>query len=174
MSRPHAVVAATPDQPYQLSEHLKQRIDFWTAKFPPDRRQSAVIAALREAQHDNGGHITRPIQDAVADYLEIPRIAVYEVATFYSMLELKPVGRHSISVCTNVSCMLCGGVELREYIQSKLGIGLNESTPDGKFYLKEDEECLGACAAAPMMQIDHVYYENLTPEKVDEILDNLE
>ena len=93
---------------------------------------------------------------------------------FYSMYELKPVGRHSVSVCTNISCMLRGGDAVLAHIERKLGIKLGESTPDGKFYLKREEECLAACCGAPMMQVDHVYYEHLTPEKVDQVLDSLE
>ena len=158
----------------RLSEHARAEIDKWLAKYPPDRKRSAVLAALREIQHENDGYLTTELLDAVADYLELPAIAVYEVATFYSMFELKPVGRHSISVCNNISCMLRGGDEILAHIEKKLGIKVGESTPDGKFYLKREEECLAACAAAPMLQIDHVYYENLTPEKVDRILDSLE
>jgi NADH-quinone oxidoreductase subunit E len=158
----------------RLSAHAREEIDKWITRYPADRKQSAVLAALREVQHENGGYLTTELMDAVADYLEMPAIAVYEVASFYSMFELEPVGRHSISVCTNVSCMLCGSDEILEHIQNKLKIKLGESTPDGKFYLKPEEECLAACAFAPMMQVDHVYYENLTPEKVDQILDNLE
>ena len=158
----------------RLSVHARAEIDKWLAKYPPDRKRSAVLAALREVQHENGGYLTNELLDAVADYLELPAIAVYEVASFYSMFELKPVGRHSISVCTNVSCMLRGSDPIVEHIQNKLGIKLGESTADGKFYLKREEECLAACASAPMMQVDHVYYENLTPEKVDKILDSLE
>ncbi len=157
-----------------LSEHARAEIDHWLAKYPPDQKRSAVLSALRVVQHDNGGYLTTELMDAVAEYLELPPIAVYEVGTFYSMLETRPVGRHSISVCTNISCMLRGGYEIRRYIENKLGIKTGESTSDGKFFLKEEEECLAACASAPMMQLDHVYYENLTPEKVDEILDNLE
>ena len=156
-----------------LSDHEKLEIDRWLAKYPEDQRQSAVLAALRELMHTDG-YLKTEKMDAVADYLGMPEIAVYEVGSFYSMYELKPVGRHSISVCTNVSCMLCGSDKIVEYIESKLGIKTGESTPDGKFYLKKEEECLAACCGAPMMQVDHVYYENLTPEKVDEILDNLE
>jgi len=159
---------------HPLSAHIREEIDHWLAKYPTDRKQSAVLAALREVQHDNGGYLTTELLDAVADYLEMPVIAVYEVASFYSMFELKPVGRHSISVCTNVSCMLRGSDEIVRHVQSKLGIKIGESTADGKFYLKQEEECLAACAFAPMMQVDHVYYENLTPEKVDQILDSLE
>jgi NADH-quinone oxidoreductase subunit E len=139
-----------------------------------DQKRSAVLAALREIQHENGGHLTTALMDAVADYLELPPIAVYEVASFYSMFELKPVGHHSISVCTNVSCMLRGADEIVEHLETKLGVKTGDSTPDGKFYLKKEEECLAACVRAPMMQIDHVYYENLTLEKVDRILDSLE
>ena len=112
--------------------------------------------------------------DAVADYLGLPRIAVYEVASFYSMFETKPVGRHSISVCTNISCMLMGSDEIVDHIETKLGVKTGESTTDGKFFLKCQEECLAACCGGPMMIVDHKYYENLTPEKVDEILDNLD
>ena len=157
-----------------LSTHARQVIDSWLDKYPPDQRQSAVLAALQEAQHENGGWLSRELMDGVADYIGVPEIAVYEVATFYSMFELEPVGRHCISVCTNISCMLCGGDELLSYIENRLGIQVGQSTSDGKFFLKQEEECLAACRGAPMMQVDHVYYENLTPEKVDEILDNLE
>ncbi len=157
-----------------LSTHARQVIDSWLDKYPPDQRQSAVLAALQEAQHENGGWLSRELMDGVADYIGMPEIAVYEVATFYSMFELEPVGRHCISVCTNISCMLCGGDELLSYIEKRLGIQVGQSTSDGKFFLKQEEECLAACRGAPMMQVDHVYYENLTPEKVDEILDNLE
>jgi NADH-quinone oxidoreductase subunit E len=158
----------------RLSAHARAEIDQWLKKYPPDRKRSAVLAALRAVQHENGGHLTRELLDAVAEYLDLTPIAVYEVATFYSMFELKPVGRHSISVCTNISCMLRGGEAILAHIEKKLGIQLGQSTPDGKFYLKREEECLAACTFAPMMQIDHVYYENLTPERVDQILDRLE
>jgi NADH-quinone oxidoreductase subunit E len=158
----------------RLSAQVCAEIDRWLAKYPLDQKRSAVLAALHELQHENGGHLTIALMDAVADYLELPPIAVYEVASFYSMFELEPVGRHSISVCTNVSCMLRGADRIVEHLERKLGIKTGESTPDGKFYLKNEEECLAACVRAPMMQINHVYYENLTPEKVDRILDSLE
>ncbi len=157
-----------------LSAHARAEIDHWLTRYPPDRKQSAVLAALREVQHENGGYLTTELMDAVADYLNLPPIAVYEVASFYSMFELQPVGRHCIAVCTNISCMLRGSDTVLSYIERKLGIKLGESTPDGKFYLKKEEECLAACCGAPMMQVDHVYHENLTPEKVDRILDSLE
>lgn len=163
-----------PHQSDPLSAHARAEIDHWLTRYPADQKQSAVLAALREVQHENGGYLTTGLMDAVAEYLEMPPIAVYEVATFYSMFELKPVGRHNISVCTNISCMLRGGDAILAHIEKKLGIRLGESTADGKFFLKREEECLAACCGAPMMQVDHVYYEHLTPEQVDRVLDSLE
>jgi len=165
---------ATATKSDVLSGHARQVIDHWLEKYPPEQKQSAVLAALSEVQHENGGSLTTELMDGVADYLGMPPIAVYEVASFYSMYELRPVGRHSISVCTNISCMLCGGDDILAHIENKLGIKMGESTPDGKFFLKREEECLAACCGAPMMQVNHVYHENLTPEKVDQILDSLE
>ncbi len=163
-----------PGKNDRLSAHARAEIDHWLTRYPADQKQSAVLAALREVQHENGGYLTTELMDAVADYLEMPPIAVYEVASFYSMYELKPVGRHCIAVCTNISCMLRGGETVLAYIEKKLGIKLGDSTSDGKFYLKKEEECLAACCGAPMMQVNHVYYEHLTPEKVDQVLDSLE
>ena len=157
-----------------LSEHAKDEIDFWIKKYPKDQKQSAVLAALLEVQHENQGYLTTELLDAVADYLEMPPIAVYEVASFYSMLETEKCGRHSISVCTNISCMLNGSDEIMQHIENKLGIKEGESTEDGRFLIKQEEECLAACCGAPMMMVDHIYHENLTPEKVDKILDKLE
>jgi len=158
----------------ELSAHVREEIDKWTERFPEERKRSAVIGALHAAQHENGGYLTPQLMDAVAAYLELPPIQVYEVATFYSMFETKPVGRHSVSICTNVSCMLRGAEDLVEHVEKKLGISLGESTVDGRIYLKREEECLAACCGAPMMMVDHVYHENLTPERVDEILDALD
>ena len=157
-----------------LSTHARAEIDHWVAKFPAGRERSAVIAALRVAQHDNGGYLTPVLMDAVADYLQLPRVQVYEVASFYSMFETEPVGRHHISVCTNISCMLRGADDIVSHVEKRLGIRTGESTPDGKFYLKREEECLAACVNAPMMMIDHVYHEHLTPARVDAILDGIE
>jgi NADH-quinone oxidoreductase subunit E len=154
-----------------LSAHLREEIDHWLEKFPPDRKRSAVLAALRGAQHENNGFLTRELMDGIAEYLQLPAVQVYEVATFYSMFETKPVGRHHVSVCTNISCMLCGGEEILAHVERRLGIKVGESTTDGRFYLKQEEECLAACTGAPMMMVDHVFYENLTPQSVDEILD---
>ena len=158
----------------KLSAHTREVIDHWIKKYPADRKQSAVLAALCEAQHENNGYLTIALMDTVADYLGMPRIAVYEVASFYSMLETKPCGRHSISVCTNISCMLCGADEIVAHIEKKLGIKTGESTGDGRIYLKREEECLAACCGGPMMMVDHVYHEKLTPARVDAILEKLE
>ena len=157
-----------------LSDQLQAEVDRWIAKFPQGRQRSAVIAALHAVQHENGGFVTPELMDAVANYLDLPAVQVYEVATFYSMIETRPVGRHSISVCTNISCMLRGSDEIVSHIERKLGIELGESTPDGKIYLKREEECLAACCSAPMMMVGHTYHEDLTPAKVDAILDALE
>ncbi len=157
----------------ELPLHLREEIDRWLAKFPEERRRSAVISALHAAQHENHGFLTPALMDAVAAYLGLPAIQVYEVAAFYSMFETKPVGRHHVSVCTNISCMLRGAEAVVDRIENKLGIKTGESTPDGRIYLKCEEECLAACTGAPMMMVDHVYYENLTPEVVDRILDEL-
>ena len=156
-----------------LTDETRREIDRWLAKFPPDRRRSAVLAALRAAQHQNHGWLTTGLMDSVAEYLGLPPIQVYEVASFYSMFETKPAGRVHVSVCTNISCMLCGAERIVEAVEKHLGIKTGESTPDGKFYLKREEECLAACNNAPMMMVDHVYYENLTPESAIKVLDSV-
>jgi NADH-quinone oxidoreductase subunit E len=160
-------------QPGTLSAHVREEIDHWVAKFPAGRQRSAVIGALHAAQHENGGYLTPELMTAVAEYLKLPPIQVFEVASFYSMFETKPVGRHSISVCTNISCMLRGGDDILAHVEKRLGIKAGQSTPDGRFYLKVEEECLAACCGAPMMMIDHVYHENLTPKSVDEVLERI-
>lgn len=157
-----------------LPGELREQIDHWVAKFPPEGRRSAVIQALWAAQQHNGGWLGRDLIDAVADYLEIYRSYAYEVATFYSMFDLEEGGRHKVAICNNISCMLCGAEEIIAYAEKKLGIKRGESTPDGRIKLHMEEECLAACAGAPMMIVDGHYYENLTTEKVDEILDGLE
>ena len=157
-----------------LSEHVREEIEHWKARFPEDRQRSAVIGALHAAQHDNDGFLTPELMDAVAEYLGLPNIQVYEVATFYSMFQTKPVGRNNVAICTNVSCMLRGADDIVEHVENKLGVKLGESTEDGRIYLKREEECLSACCGAPMMMVNHKYYENLTKDQVDEILDGLD
>ena len=156
-----------------LPAEIRAEIDRWLKKYPPDQKASAVLAALHAVQ-EHRGWITNEWMDAVADYLDMPPVSVYEVGTFYSMLELEPVGRHIVSICTNISCMLCGADEIVNYIEKKLGIKLGETTPDRRVTLKVEEECLAACAGAPMMTVDGHYHENLTPETIDRILDGLE
>lgn len=161
-------------QSTQLSAHVIEEIDRWKAKFPEEQKRSAVIAALHAVQHENHGSVTAEQMNEVAAYLELPTIQVYEVATFYSMFQTKPVGRNNVAICTNISCMLRGADDIVDHVEKKLGIKLGESTEDGRVYLKREEECLAACCGAPMMMVNHEYHENLTPEKVDEILDGLD
>jgi NADH-quinone oxidoreductase subunit E len=156
-----------------ISAESRADIDNWIAKYPPEQKQSAVMAALRIVQDQNGGYLTNELIEAVAEYLEMPSIAVYEVATFYSMYELKPVGKHKICVCTNISCMLCGSDEVVTHLQDKLGIKMGETTEDGLFTLKE-VECLGACVNAPMLQVGNEYHENLSKEKLDQLIEGLQ
>jgi NADH-quinone oxidoreductase subunit E len=162
------------DRTELLSEHTRREIDHWVAKFPPGRQRSAVLSGLRAVQEQNRGYLTAELMDALAEYLRLPPIQVYEVASFYSMFETHPCGRHHVSVCTNISCMLRGGEDIAAYVEKKLGIRTGESTADGRIFLKREEECLAACTGAPMMMVDHVYHEHLTPEKVDQVLDALE
>ena len=156
-----------------LSETARDEIDRWIAKYPPQHKQAAVMAALRIAQDQNSGWLSNELIEAVAEYLDMPPIAVEEVATFYTMYDLRPVGRHKVCVCTNIACQLNGSDRIMEHLRNKLGVKAGETTPGGKFTLKE-VECLGACGGAPMMMVDKTYHENLTPEKVDEILDKLD
>jgi NADH-quinone oxidoreductase subunit E len=156
-----------------ISEQSRADIDSWIAKYPAEQKRSAVMAALTIVQDQNNGYLTNDLMDAVAEYLDMPAIAVYEVATFYSMYELEPVGKHKICLCTNISCMLCGSDNIVEHLTQKLGIKMGQTTPDGRFSLKE-VECLGACVEAPMFQIGDTYYGNLTADKIDKILEELD
>lgn len=156
-----------------ISAESKVDIDKWIAKYPEEQKQSAVMAALRIVQDQNGGTLSSELIDAVAEYLGMPSIAVYEVATFYSMYELSPVGKHKICVCTNISCMLCGSDDVVQHLENKLGIKLGQTTEDGMFTLKE-VECLGACVNAPVLQVGNVYHENLTKEKLDKLIEGLD
>lgn len=155
-----------------LSQASLDAIRIEMDKYPKDRKQAAIMASLRIAQEELGW-ISRELMDYLAKLHDMQTIEVYEVATFYTMYDLDPVGRHKINVCTNVSCMLRGSDNVVEHLQSRLGIGFGETTADGKFTLKE-VECLAACGGAPMMQVDKSYHENLTPGTIDKILDALE
>jgi len=165
---------ASTDNTAHLSSAVRREIDHWLTKFPEERRQSAVIAALTAVQEHGEGWLSTEQMDAVAEYLGMPRIAVYEVASFYSLFHTEPVGRHKISVCNNISCMLCGGDEIIAHVENKLGIKVGDTTEDKRVTLVREEECLAACCGAPMMVVNGHYYEKLTPEKVDAILDGLE
>ncbi len=160
-------------QRYALPSKVRAEIDRWLTKYPADQKSSAVLAALHAVQH-HAGWVSRAQMDAVADYLDMPPISVYEVGSFYSMIELAPVGRNMISICTNISCMLCGAEDIVDHVERKLGIKLGQTTADGRITLKQEEECLAACVGAPMMAVNGHYHENLTIEKVDRILDGLE
>ena len=158
---------------FELSQKTKNHIDHWLTKYPADQRRSAVVASLLSVQEQNGGHLTDAAMNAVADYLKIPHIEAYEVATFYDMYNLKPIGKNKIAVCTNISCMLRGSDEILNRCKKRLNIEPGQTTADGKFTLVE-VECMAACAGAPMCQVnDKEYHENLTVEKMDAILNKL-
>ena len=156
----------------ELPPTVCQQIDKWVEKYPADKKQSAVLSALMIVQEHNGGWLTRELIDAVADYLSMPRIAAYEVATFYSMFDLKPAGKYKIGLCTNISCVLGGCDDIANHLKQRLQIDFGETTKDGRFTLRS-VECLGACIEAPVMHLNKQYHEKLTPEKVDKILDGL-
>ena len=157
-----------------LNTKIKNEIDHWIEKFPDGKQRSAIIGSLHAVQHHTGGYLTTELMNDVADYLDIPKVQVFEVATFYSMFQTKPVGRHEIAVCTNISCMLNGSDNILQHIEKRLNIKAGQSTIDGKIFLKEEEECLAACTGAPMMMVDHHYIENLDIKTVDQILNDLE
>ena len=153
-----------------ISSASIEAIDHWIKKFPPDQKQSAVIASLHIIQEEKR-YLTPQLMDALAEYLEMPPIAVYEVVTFYSMYKTSPVGKYELQICTNISCKLGGSSGIVKHLEDKLGIKLGQTTPDGMVTLTE-VECLAACVNAPVMQINNKeYHENLTAEKIDAILE---
>lgn len=155
-----------------LSEQSLKLIADEVAKYPPDQKQSAVMSALRIAQTERGW-LTRELIEYVAQTLDMPAIAAYEVATFYNMYDTHSVGRHKITLCTNLPCALRGAHEIGDHLKHRLGIGYGETTEDGRFTLKEGE-CMGACGDAPMcLHNNHVMHTHLTPESVDALLDKL-
>lgn len=154
-----------------LSSEAIEKINVWIKKYPKNRQRAAIIPALTIAQ-DELGYLATETMNAVADYLEIPHIAAYEVATFYSMFSLEPRGKHVVSLCTNVSCMLAGSEELKNWFKTELGIAPGETTSDGKFTLKE-VECLAACGGAPMLEVGKQYHENLNVEKLAHLIKEL-
>lgn len=155
-----------------LSKEAIEKIDYELTKYPADQRKAAVMSALRIVQMERGWLSTESISE-VSAYLGIPDIAAMEVATFYNMYDLEPVGEHKISVCTNISCMLRGSDEIVDHLKGKLGIGFNEVTEDGKYCLKESE-CMGCCGGAPLLTVNNTkMHEFLTTETVDAILKDL-
>jgi NADH-quinone oxidoreductase subunit E len=158
--------------PMMLSPEALVKIDKAIAKYPADRKQSAVMAALTIAQ-DEKGWLAPETMDFVAQYLGVPPIAVYEVASFYTMYDLKPVGRHKLTICTNLPCALQGAAAAAEHLKRKLGVGFNETTGDGSFTLKEGE-CMGACGDAPVvLHNNKTMLSWMTPDKLDQLIDEL-
>lgn len=155
--------------PVQFSAATRKKLDVVVTRYPT--RQAACLPALHLAQAEHGS-LGPEVQQAVADYLGLPIAHVYGVVTFYTMFHQKPVGQNVLMVCTNVSCMLRGAYEILEHIEKKLGVKRGQTTPDGKFTIVE-EECLAACANAPMMICGPAYYLDLTPSKVDKVLAEL-
>ncbi len=153
-----------------LPPEVIEEFEVCIAKYPADRRRSAVMDGLMLAQRANNNYLSQELMDAVADYLGIPHVAAYEVATFYTMYNLEPVGEHVINVCNNISCMLRGCDDLIAHLEKRLGIKTGQTTPDNKITLRT-VECAGACAGAPMCEIDEVYHEHLTEEKMDALVD---
>lgn len=155
-----------------LSTEAKQTIERELAKYPAEQKQSVVMTALRLAQEENG-HLSNEVVEYVAQHLGLPPVAVWEVATFYTMYNLEPVGRYKLTVCTNLPCALSGSMDAAEYLKKRLGIGFNETTADGKFTLKEGE-CFGACGDAPVMLINNSKMVSfMTPENIDKLLAEL-
>ena len=157
-----------------LNEETRATIDHWGSKFPPEKKRSAMIQEILAAQDQNGGWVSKDMIEAVADYLELPPVWAFEVASFYSMIDQKPVGKHKVNICTNISCWLNGAEDLVRHVEDKLGIKLGETTGDKRITLAVEEECLAGCCGAPMMVVDGHYHENLDTDKIDEILDGLD
>ena len=156
-----------------LSQQVQEKINRELKKYPADQKQSAVMSALRFVQDEKGWIASEDMTD-VASYLGMPQMAVYEIATFYHMFNLKPMGKYTLTVCTNLSCQLMGVNETLDYLKSKLGIGLGEVTADGKIGLRE-AECMGACVEAPLLTVNNKRLcSRLTPEKIDQILAGLD
>jgi NADH dehydrogenase (ubiquinone) flavoprotein 2 len=167
-----AATIAPSGPPFEFSADNLERARAFIAKYPEGRHASAVMPLLDLAQRQNGGWLTLQALDYVADYLGMARIRVYEVATFYTMFNLKPIGRHHVQVCTNVPCWLMGSDDIVATCRRHLDVEMGGTTADGQFTLSE-AECLGACVNAPMVQIGDDYYEDLTPERMQAILEAL-
>lgn len=154
-----------------LSAESFEQVESWVKKYPEERKRAAIIPIMLIVQ-DECGHLTQELMDAVADYLSCPKIAAYEVASFYSMFHLKETGKYVISLCTNVSCMLAGSGDIKKWFKDELGIEPGQTTADGTFTLKE-VECMAACGGAPMLEVDKQYHENLNVDKVAQLIKEL-
>lgn len=172
-SAPLTVEASERPKDSLFTPEIRAAIDAQIAKYPSEWKQSAVMPALTLVQEANGGWLTPELMDEVAAYLDMPPVAVYEVATFYSMYDLEPVGRHKVGVCNSVSCMLCGSEDLIHHVERKYGVRPGETTADGRFTFKE-VECLGACRHAPAVLIGKTYHENLSAEALDKLIEELD
>lgn len=165
---------------YDQTLHLKNlvpaeaiaEVDHWITKYPPERKRPPIIAALKVVQDHNNNYLTEEMMQAVAEYLDVPHVAVYEVATFYSMFHLNEVGKYVISVCNNISCSLRGANKVIDHLESRLNIKVGETTDDGLYTVKT-VECMAACGGAPMLEVNKTYHENLTEEKIDQILSDI-
>jgi NADH-quinone oxidoreductase subunit E len=155
-----------------LTTDSLKKIDREIAKYPADQKKSAVMSALVIAQ-DEKGWLSNEVMDFVAQYLGMPPVAVYEVATFYSMYNLKPIGRHKLTICTCLPCGLQGSLAAADHLRAKLGIGFNETTSDGRFTLKEGE-CMGACAMAPVLLVNNKkMHDYMSNDKLDQLIESL-
>lgn len=163
---------SAPAEQFEFTTDNRAKADAFVAKYPEGRQQSAVMPLLDIAQRQNGGWLSQATLEYVADYLSMPAIRVYEVATFYTMYNLNPVGKHHVQLCRTTPCWLRGANDISAAIKEHLGIETGETTADGEFTLTE-VECLGACVNAPMVQINDDYYEDLTPELIKGVLDAL-
>ncbi|MBK1694890.1 NAD(P)H-dependent oxidoreductase subunit E [Chromatium weissei] len=161
------------DKSQLFNAEIRATIDEIISKYPSEWKQSAVMPTLTLIQDVNGGWLTRELMDDVAIYLDMPAVSVYEVATFYGMYDLKPQGKHKVCICNSVSCLLRGSEQLIHHVEHKYGVRQGETTADGRFTFKE-VECLGACCNAPAVMVDKTYYENLSSDALDELINGLE
>lgn len=155
-----------------LPKEITDQIDVWVEKFPANYKQAAAIAALTIVQKYNNGWLSKNLLEKVADYLDIPKIKIYEIVNCYNIFSLKPTGKYKIAVCTNLSCMLCGCKSIVEYLKNKLNINFDETTKDLKFSLRS-LDCVAACDNGPLIMVNNQYFNNVTIEMVEEILSGL-
>jgi len=166
-------VPSSCDKGTLFTPEIRAEIDRHVAKYPAEWKQSAVMPALTLVQESNGGWLSRELMDDVAAYLDMPAVAVYEVATFYGMYELEPTAKHKVCVCNSISCLLSGSEDLIAHLDKKYGVKPGQTTPDGRFTFKE-VECLGACRHAPAVLVGKTYHENLSAQELDALIAGLE